>query len=332
LLVLLAIAVHAVLPQIATLEAMGGVLRRMRWWAVALAVVTQAGSYRGYAYTVQSAARLTRDRIGGWAATRVVLAASSVGVLSGGPVGYGAATYRWMRRRGVSDEGAVLCSWVPGFLNVAVLIACTAAGTTYLVVHHVLRHSQLVTLAILTIVLGVLALAAGWMLSSAERTSAGMAALRRGWQRIRLRAVDNDADATAGMRIILAHQLLRGGGWHRPLLGAIAKIGFDVATLFSLFVGTGYVIHPGALLAGYGLPQLIGSVSFLPGGIGIVEGGMTGLYVALDVPTPTTVLVVLAYRGLSFWIPTLLGFPLAVEVERSSRGAAHAATKTSART
>ena len=49
-------------------------------------------------------------------------------------------------------------------------------------------------------------------------------------------------------------------------------------------------------------------MSFLPDGLGITEGGMVGLYVALGVPPATAVLVVVAYRGLSFWLPTLIGF------------------------
>ena len=44
-------------------------------------------------------------------------------------------------------------------------------------------------------------------------------------------------------------------------------------------------------------------MSFLPGGLGITEGGMVGLYVALGVPAAKAVLVVLACRGLSFWLP-----------------------------
>lgn len=44
LLVLLALAVHTLLPQLATLEATTEVLRRMRWWALALAAGAQEAS------------------------------------------------------------------------------------------------------------------------------------------------------------------------------------------------------------------------------------------------------------------------------------------------
>jgi len=322
LLVLLAIAVHAILPQLATLESTAAELRQMRWWAVGLAAIAQAVSLGAYGYTVQSVARLTRDRIGGFTAVRVALAATSVGLVSGGPLGFGAATHRWLRDRGVSADGAALCASVPGLLNIAVLVAFTMIGLTYLVAHHILGHSQRVTLAALGVVVAGLVLLTTWLLSSPERTTRLVMAVRHGLRRVRRNKVTDAPGVDLRGRIGFIHESLRNGAWHRPILGATSKLAFDAVTLFLLFVGTGHVIHPLPLLAGYALPQLVGTISFVPGGLGIVEGGMTGLYIAIHVPTATAVLVVLAYRGLSFWAPLLLGIPLAVGLERSRRARA----------
>jgi hypothetical protein len=64
------------------------------------------------------------------------------------------------------------------------------------------------------------------------------------------------------------------------------------------------------LFVGYGLPLLFGKIGFLPGGLGIVEATMAVLYGGFGVPGAILVVVILAYRLLSFWIPTLLGFSL----------------------
>lgn len=45
----------------------------------------------------------------------------------------------------------------------------------------------------------------------------------------------------------------------------------------------------------------------LPGGIGGVEGGMIGAFIAFGVSGSTAVLAVLAYRIISFWLPILPG-------------------------
>jgi uncharacterized protein (TIRG00374 family) len=60
------------------------------------------------------------------------------------------------------------------------------------------------------------------------------------------------------------------------------------------------------LVMGYFLGTL-GSLLPLPGGIGGVEGGMIGAFAAFGVPGGRAVVGVLAYRAISFWLPTLPG-------------------------
>ncbi|MHB8807975.1 MAG: flippase-like domain-containing protein, partial [Anaerolineaceae bacterium] len=58
-------------------------------------------------------------------------------------------------------------------------------------------------------------------------------------------------------------------------------------------------------------PLLLGKAAFvIPGGVGIVEGTMVALYDKLGVTNEVAVIVVLAYRLISFWLPSIIGFPL----------------------
>jgi uncharacterized protein (TIRG00374 family) len=66
------------------------------------------------------------------------------------------------------------------------------------------------------------------------------------------------------------------------------------------------VVPIAVLVMGYFLGTL-GSLLPLPGGIGGVEGGMIGAFVAFGVPGGSAVVGVLAYRAISFWLPTLPG-------------------------
>jgi uncharacterized protein (TIRG00374 family) len=90
------------------------------------------------------------------------------------------------------------------------------------------------------------------------------------------------------------------------LLGAVAYWGFDIAVLGVCFHAFGTVVPVAVLVVGYFLGTL-GNLLPLPGGIGGVEGGMIGAFVAFGVPTGNAVLAVLAYRAISFWLPTLPG-------------------------
>jgi uncharacterized protein (TIRG00374 family) len=52
---------------------------------------------------------------------------------------------------------------------------------------------------------------------------------------------------------------------------------------------------------------MVGNLLPLPGGLGGVEGGMIGAFAAFGVNLDQAVLAVLAYRAISFWLPTVPG-------------------------
>jgi uncharacterized protein (TIRG00374 family) len=52
---------------------------------------------------------------------------------------------------------------------------------------------------------------------------------------------------------------------------------------------------------------MVGNLLPLPGGIGGVEGGMIGAFAAFGVDFNLSYVAVLAYRGISFWLPTIPG-------------------------
>jgi uncharacterized membrane protein YbhN (UPF0104 family) len=90
------------------------------------------------------------------------------------------------------------------------------------------------------------------------------------------------------------------------LLGAVGYWAFDIAVLGVSFKAFGASVPVAVLVMGYFLGTL-GSLLPLPGGIGGVEGGMIGAFAAFGVPAGRTVVAVLAYRAISFWLPTLPG-------------------------
>lgn len=112
--------------------------------------------------------------------------------------------------------------------------------------------------------------------------------------------------------------LLRTGGWKQPLVGAAINTVFDAASLYVLFIAAGDRISVAALLTGYSIALLLGKAAFLPGGVGVVEATMLTIFTSLGAEHPAAVVAVLAYRLLSFWIPALLGLPLAVFLQRTT--------------
>jgi uncharacterized protein (TIRG00374 family) len=90
------------------------------------------------------------------------------------------------------------------------------------------------------------------------------------------------------------------------LLGAVGYWGFDIATLWASFRAFGAAPPIGVVVMGYFVGQLANALP-LPGGIGGVEGGMIGAFLAFGVNGSVAILAVLSYRALSFWLPTVPG-------------------------
>lgn len=66
---------------------------------------------------------------------------------------------------------------------------------------------------------------------------------------------------------------------------------------------------------GYFIGQLANVIP-LPGGIGGVEGGMIGSFIAFGVNGSASVVAVLAYRAISFWLPIIPGAAAYLQLRR----------------
>jgi phosphatidylglycerol lysyltransferase len=84
----------------------------------------------------------------------------------------------------------------------------------------------------------------------------------------------------------------------------------DLTTLYVLFLAFYQPISIGPLVAGYAVGTLFLIVSPTPMGIGVVEGLMPLVFISLGIPSNVAIVVTLAYRGLTFWLPLALGFIL----------------------
>jgi uncharacterized membrane protein YbhN (UPF0104 family) len=318
-LIFLGLAVHLILPQITSLENSVQVLQKLALWAVGLAALAQVVSYTGSGYLLVATVRLAQGSITILKGTVITLASSSIGLVAGGIVGGGAATFRWLRKDGVNGDAAGLAGTLPALFNNVVLLLAAIFGLVHLILVHQLSRAQLIGFSLVLVVLGMIFGLSAWGMRN--RPGLVLLAKRSGkrWAQIRKHSFDEE---NAGKRLdglFTAWDTLVSGGWRGPAAGAGLNVGFDMLTLYLVFIAAGHPVSPGVLLTGYGLPLLLGKLAFLvPGGVGVVEGSMAAIFNGLGVPGGVTVVVVLGYRILSFWLPTLIGFPLVLVLQRQS--------------
>jgi len=230
-------------------------------------------------------------------------------------------TYLWLRRCGVNPGAAGLGGWLPIFLNNATLAAVSLAGLAVLLF---LNKSSGVLVVTLCLAILILAGGAGfllWCLAYREKLMPMAMGITGFIARLRHKVQDRPTTEAAVGHLLEGWDALLEGGWHGPVLGALINTGFDMLTLALLFLAAGHGVNIPVLVAGYGVPQLLGKLTVILGGIGVVEATMIGLYDTLGVPRPIAVVVVLGYRLLSFWLPTLAGIALATYFERSTANA-----------
>jgi uncharacterized membrane protein YbhN (UPF0104 family) len=101
-----------------------------------------------------------------------------------------------------------------------------------------------------------------------------------------------------------ARALIRRG--NPGLLGALMWWAFDIACLWACFEAFGASPAIGVLVVGYFVGMLANTLP-LPGGVGSVDGGMIGAFVAFGVDPAAAIVAVLAYRFFAFWLPIAPG-------------------------
>jgi uncharacterized protein (TIRG00374 family) len=221
----------------------------------------------------------------------------------GGAVGAAVAVNR-LSSYGLSGPAATASVTLTGLLSVTTVAGLGAAGIAAAVVSGDLPDGALwlALLALVVLVAVVLAIVA--VLRSPEAGDRVVRAVGRiprlgdraeGW-RHSFRHVTEDDPPTLGK---LSHIV----GW------SAAKWTADIASLALVFVAFGQTPRLTILLVGFAVSQLAAAIPVTPGGVGFVEGGMVAAFVALGASFSLATTVVLTYRLLETWLPTVAGVP-----------------------
>jgi uncharacterized membrane protein YbhN (UPF0104 family) len=110
--------------------------------------------------------------------------------------------------------------------------------------------------------------------------------------------------ATAGASATTLRAIRR-PGW-RLAVGAVAFLLCDIAVLWLAIHALGYDVPVAPLLLAYLIGYLANAIP-IPGGVGVLDGGLAGALLLYHVPAPAAVGGVLLYHALALWIPALSG-------------------------
>ena len=101
-----------------------------------------------------------------------------------------------------------------------------------------------------------------------------------------------------------ARHALLSASWR--LIGAVGYLVLDIAALGASFAATGHPVAVAPLVLGYLIGYLANLIP-VPGGFGVLEGGLAGMLIAYGAPATQATAAVIVYHAIAFWIPSLGG-------------------------
>jgi len=284
--VLLSVAIGSLLLAVPGLRGVGSQITHMRVGWIGAAAALELASCAGFVVIF----RLFFDELPAGPARELAWAEQGSGaLLPGGGLGALAIGGVLLRKAGMSTRSIIDRSSALFFLtsgvNVAallgggLLLGAGGAGGAYLLVR------------------------AGVPILGAATATLAVLAIPRILARSPQRAWPSWlVDLAAG--IDRARGSLRRPSWR--LFGAVGYLGFDIAALGATFAAAGRPIAAAPLVLGYMIGYLANLIP-IPGGFGVLEGGLAGCLIAYGAPPTQAAAAVVVYHAIAFWIPSLGG-------------------------
>jgi putative heme transporter len=279
-------------------------LSHLRWGWVLVGMAAEAGSYLAFAQLQRRFLRAGSVNVTLGPITAIALAATSIAnSFPAGPVLSTLFSFRQYRRRGADQA-------VAGWSVAATFVSLSVALTVVAAVGAAVAGAEGASLDLIPPIVAalILALAMGLVFVQ-ERAAVRIisAALHLSQRLIRW---PHGELATHINRII--HRLTRvhlsPAQVGAAFALALANWLLDCGCLALSFLAVGAPVPWKGLLLAYGAGQLAANLPITPGGLGVVEGSLTIAIVAYGGAAGSTVVAVLLYRFISFWLILPIGW------------------------
>lgn len=291
------------------------ILLNGRWQYIVLAVVLQIISYVFYAITYQKSFRAVGITSSIWSNLTLYLESLLFSIIV--PAGNVSFFLGWVKRSNQQTSSGAVALILVRIADLLSFFLLFLLGFFYLSFQNKLQHFEIIIADILFILslgsVGLLVLGAvkpqilGFFLRAFSsivnffsNSFSGKDALHIDW------AVQISRQISIDARELLFN-------W-RSTIGVTAWTFtthlLDLITVFALFLAFRASIGLGTLLVGFVIGLFFAIVPITPQGIGAVEGAMILAYTGLGVTGGLATVVTLAFRGLSFWLPAIIGLLL----------------------
>jgi len=285
------------------------------WVRLAAPIAATLLSYVLMALSYEGIAEAAGSRLGLLRMLRITFVSNTVNYLvaTGGLSGFALRMY-FFNQSGIPVGRAVTISLVQGLLTNLVLLVFLVMGFYFLLVNHTLGTAALVSASILLAVFVAVTLLCVllivhpptrrrvlfWGAEAGHWVAKKLLPHHRRPRRVRLWRLQHNINQ--GLEFLLRS--------YRRMVMPTIYIVLDwvvtLAVLWASFWCVGLRVPIPLVVVGFAVGILLSLVSLAPGGIGVMEGSMTTIFVALGKPLESTVIAVLIFRFAYYAVPFLL--------------------------
>lgn len=279
--------------------------------ATLLSYVTMSFSYEGITRAAGGQIR-SRDML------RITFVANTVNYLipTGGLSGF-ALRMVMLTKKKVAGGRAVLISFTQTLLTNMMLLAFIMYGLVTLVVSRQTTTSTVILVSLVVVVIGTflgLCFAMiyreslrvrflGWAMGFGDRVLARFGGGEK--QARRMRRVFGHM--SEGMEFFAANP--------RAMVGPVCWIFLDwmftIGILYAAFYSVGYEIAYSQVAVAFSVAIVVAVMSFVPGGIGVLEGSLALTFKSVGVPLEASLLPIFIFRMCFYVVPALMSLVLA---------------------
>ena len=271
-------------------------------------------SYALMALSYQGIAQAAGAAVPFWEMLKITFVANTVNyvVSTGGLSGFAVRLYFFIRCN-IPSGTAVTISLVQTFITNTILLLFLVFGFAYLLSSHELHGYALGTIATLLFFFILAAAVAMVLLFHRElrRRTLFLMAEAAHWffhrflprhKPGRVRIWRFQRNLNRGIDFLLERK--------QRMIVPTLWIVFDwivtMLILYTAFVAVRYPIPMSFVVVGFAVGVILSLVSFVPGGLGVMEGSMAAIYASLSVPFETDVVAVLIFRVAYYVLPMII--------------------------
>jgi len=297
------------------IESIVETLQRGHFWSVVLAVIIQCGWFLVTGLTYLSLYRVLGMDGTIYRLTLMASAATFVNIIAPSAGMGGMAVFiSDANRRGQSPGKVTVVSVLFLFLDYVAFLFVLTLGLIVLFRRNDLDPSEIAASAVIF----AIAAALGFLLYLGSRSAVALGNALA-WMARLVNRVSKPFIQRDYLNEARAHEFAqemaedlkslpqKSYGLLTPLLYAFMSKVLMMGVLMASFLSFEVPFSTGTIIGGFAISYLFLIISPTPAGIGIVEGIMPLALSSLRVPWSQAVIITLAYRGITFWIPLGVG-------------------------